>query len=180
MKTTIRLLTFILLISNKCFCQSALFGESITIVSIKYPTLSDILRNVLNDESGKKYYSDTLSFMMRYRDTIFSKDIILDSSPSYFVDSGTPVYTFVITPCPEGIPTLLDDLFYLLKYNNHYIYLIDYPEHRCDTILFSQPHDSVHRKMILETYPMEDDRWPDYFYYSTTDSNGLVIWRKKD
>lgn len=179
MKTILLMLAYILYFILPSFCQLNTFAETIPIVSIKYSPLSEIIRHVLIDEKSKSYYSDTLNFMVRYGDTIFQRDISMDSNPTYYINAGTPVYMFVITPCPEGIPTIDDNSFYLLKYNNHYFYLMNYNGNKCDSSLFSYPGESIDRNLILQTHPMEDDRWPDYFYYSSMDSSGHFFWRRE-
>ena len=146
------MLAYILYFILPSFCQLNTFAETIPIVSIKYSPLSEIIRHVLIDEKSKSYYSDTLNFMVRYGDTIFQRDISMDSNPTYYINAGTPVYMFVITPCPEGIPTIDDNSFYLLKYNNHYFYLMNYNGNKCDSSLFSYPGESIDRNLILQNY----------------------------
>ena len=162
------------------YCQSSYNDSRIPIVGINYTPLSDILQQVIDKDVEEKYYSDTLNYMIHYSDTIFSNDIILDTAPSYTIESGVPLFLFVVTPCPDGLPTANEETFRLLKFNGHLFLLINHKESRFDSILFTQPSDSIAKAKLFQTEPMEDDRWHDYFFYSSTDSKGLLFWRKHD
>lgn len=183
MRKILFLLMIVFCISSQCQTKSNMDG-GIPVVFVKYSPLADIIGDMIHEEESKSYFSNSLNYILYYYETVYSHNIYMDTSQSHpkephMITSGTPVYTFIFTPCPEGIPTIEYVLLHLLKYGNHYFYLMNYNDcNRCDSVLFTPPRYHVPRDEVKMTLSAEDDRWPHYYYRSSLDTNGFYIIQK--
>lgn len=150
----------------------------IPIVFPKCNHIFDILEDVAGNDTGKSYYSDTLYYGIWCTDTSFTHDVYINHDTTEIIKAGTPLYLFCISPYPEGFHSIDDSIFYVMKYGKHLCCLNNYGERRVDKILFYSSCDSIYRNKIRLEEPMEDDRWPTYWYYLTNAITGRVIWKR--
>lgn len=153
-------------------------SKSIPVVTPKCNHIFDILEDVVCNDIGKSYYSDTLYYGIAYVDTILTHDVSINHDTSAIIKAGTSLYLFCISPYPEGFLSIDDSIFYVMKFGKHLCCLNNYGERRVDKILFSSSCDSISRNKIRLEEPMEDDRWPTYWYYLTTNTAGKFIWKR--